>query len=81
METIKWLRPSGTIIEINAMPEQIKHCESLGWKRVEEKPIPAPEDMPREKEQKDTGKEPKEAGKGKESIYKPKGMGFKKAGK
>lgn len=36
METIKWIRPSGSEIETNGLDETIEYCISLGWKPAED---------------------------------------------
>ena len=33
---MKWMRPSGTILETNDFPGTIEDCEKKGWKRVDD---------------------------------------------
>lgn len=33
---MQWKRPTGSLIETNNEKSTIEHCESMGWKRVEE---------------------------------------------
>lgn len=30
---IRWMRPSGSVIETNDEPGTVDHCEAQGWKR------------------------------------------------
>lgn len=41
MNTIKWIRPSGTEIETNDTEDVIDYCISLGWKPAESEKKPA----------------------------------------
>lgn len=41
---IKWIRPSGTVIETNERKETIDYCVSLGWEPYQE-PTVDPEDV------------------------------------
>lgn len=37
---MKWVKPNGTVLELNTQPENIKVAESLGWKPVEFPKVP-----------------------------------------
>ena len=35
---MKWKRPSGREIETNDEPATVKHCQDMGWERMDKEP-------------------------------------------